>query len=499
MTSSGPDLPQLPREDAYRFRHLLIRDAAYDSLPKATRADLHRDFAAWLEEQGQSLVELDEILGYHLERACRYRAELGLRVGDELRASARRHLADAGRRALSREDLIAAAQLLRRALALVPEHELDVPLTIDLADTLIYVGKGEEGDRLLGVLAGQAAALGDPVGEICSRLAQGLLRSQLDPHGPQGSVQELVGLSEEVEPVLEAAEDHYALYLLHEAREQMAGTMGRRDTQLVELEQAAYHAHLAGLTHLAQRLVRFEGGARYFGSTPLTELLSWLEERESEHGRNWRLTHWQAVTLGMLGRFDEARPIMAEFLQILEAHGDLVNVGQYRSTLATTLELLAGDPVAAVRNGEEGCRLLEEAGERAFLSTGCTELAEALYVLDRLDEAEAWAWKGLRLGDSDDLWTQAQSRQVQAKVLARRGQHADAEALAREAVALADTTDGLAGQGHTRADLAEVLELAGRRDEATAILREALDLYERKEALVRARRVRERLAALEPA
>src|SRR4029077_2259822 len=72
-----PDRPILPREDAYRFRHLLIRDAAYDALPKATRADLHRRFAAWLEEHGQSLVELDEILGYHLEQAALYLGELG--------------------------------------------------------------------------------------------------------------------------------------------------------------------------------------------------------------------------------------------------------------------------------------------------------------------------------------------------------------------------------------------------------------------------------------
>ena len=72
-----PDKPQLPGEDAFRFRHLLIRDAAYDALPKATRAELHQRFADWLEEHGDDLVELDEILGYHLEQAARYRAELG--------------------------------------------------------------------------------------------------------------------------------------------------------------------------------------------------------------------------------------------------------------------------------------------------------------------------------------------------------------------------------------------------------------------------------------
>ena len=65
------------------FPPLLIRDAAYDALPKATRADLHERLASWLEQHGIELVELDEILGYHLEQACRYRDELGLSADDE--------------------------------------------------------------------------------------------------------------------------------------------------------------------------------------------------------------------------------------------------------------------------------------------------------------------------------------------------------------------------------------------------------------------------------
>ncbi len=72
-----PDKAQFPGEDAYRFRHLLIRDAAYDALAKATRAELHERFADWLEEHGRDLVELDELIGYHLEQAYRHRTELG--------------------------------------------------------------------------------------------------------------------------------------------------------------------------------------------------------------------------------------------------------------------------------------------------------------------------------------------------------------------------------------------------------------------------------------
>ncbi|MGH2977933.1 MAG: ATP-binding protein, partial [Gaiellaceae bacterium] len=127
-----PDRPQLPREDAYRFRHLLIRDAAYDALPKATRADLHRRFADWLEEHGQTLVELDEILGYHLEQAARYLDELG-RDDAELSDEAARRLATAGRTALWRADPQAARSLLERAIAL--RRRADVHLVVDFAQS----------------------------------------------------------------------------------------------------------------------------------------------------------------------------------------------------------------------------------------------------------------------------------------------------------------------------------------------------------------------------
>ena len=85
-------------------------------------------------------------------------------------------------------------------------------------------------------------------------------------------------------------------------------------------------------------------------------------------------------------------------------------------------------------------------------------------------------------------------RQVRAKVLARRGEHAEAERLAREAVAIGEGTDSLVGQGDANADLAEVLLLAGKRDEAATALRRALERYERKGHVVLAERMRERLA-----
>ena len=108
-----PETATMPGDDAFRFRHLLIRDAAYDSLPKETRADLHERFALWIDEHVQ-LVEQDEIVGYHLEQAVLYRRELG-REDDALAGQAARRLGAAGRGALGRGDNSAAVRLLERA------------------------------------------------------------------------------------------------------------------------------------------------------------------------------------------------------------------------------------------------------------------------------------------------------------------------------------------------------------------------------------------------
>src|SRR5439155_5749992 len=137
-----PDRSQLAGEDGFRFRHLLIRDAAYDALPKATRAELHERFATWLEEHGAELVELDELLGYHLEQACSYRAELGMPSDDELAGAARRRLTAAGRRAKLRQDNAAAVSLLERAVALVRPAEIDLALEVDIVDALFETGRG---------------------------------------------------------------------------------------------------------------------------------------------------------------------------------------------------------------------------------------------------------------------------------------------------------------------------------------------------------------------
>ncbi|MGL6278834.1 MAG: AAA family ATPase, partial [Gaiella sp.] len=116
-----PDRTQIPGDDAFRFRHLLIRDTAYETLPKATRADLHERFADWVESH-TVLLERDEIVGYHLEQAAKYRRELD---PSDQRASlvaerASERLGTAGIAAYEREDCHATRNLLGRAVAVAP-------------------------------------------------------------------------------------------------------------------------------------------------------------------------------------------------------------------------------------------------------------------------------------------------------------------------------------------------------------------------------------------
>jgi len=163
------------------------------------------------------------------------------------------------------------------------------------------------------------------------------------------------------------------------------------------------------------------------------------------------------------------------------------------------VEMWAGDPAAAAAFGAEGCRLLDELGEHSVLSTAAGMLAQALYALDRLEEADQWAGRAAEFGASDDAITQMLWRQVRSKVLARRGKVDEAERLAREAVAVSEKTDFLDAQGDAQADLAEVLSLAGRPNEAAAVLAQALARYERKGNLVSTRRAQTRLAELQDA
>jgi tetratricopeptide (TPR) repeat protein len=478
-----PDKPQLAGEDGFRFRHLLLRDAAYESLPKAMRADLHGRYATWLEREG-TLVELDELLGYHLEQACRYRAELGL-PDDQLASAARRRLTAGGHRAALRQDYGAAVSLFERAATLLPPTEFDLALEKELGDALVWTGRSDEALRRADALAERASAAGDQIGELCGRILASEHRTHLEPE----NATEGLALIEQALPVFQAAGDDLALYIAYHGFAAMTESW---DAALEALERAAVHARQAG--HASPSSLGWRAGGRFFGTTPVSELLAWLDENEPPAGRDHFLRAYRAGALAMLGRFDEARAILAETRAELAERGRTVLLANITAGESVWVELWAGDPAAAAEFGAEGWRLYEELGERGFMPNAGGHLADALYALDRLDEADAWAGRAAELDTSASAW---KWRQVKAKVLARRGEHAEGERLAREAVAIVEENDSLDRQGDAYADLAEVLALAGKPDEAASALEQALERYERKENRVSARRAHERLAKLQ--
>jgi tetratricopeptide (TPR) repeat protein len=191
----------------------------------------------------------------------------------------------------------------------------------------------------------------------------------------------------------------------------------------------------------------------------------------------------------MAGSFAEARELAAANRQVLEELGLRVTAASSAETYGI-VEMLAGDPVAAEREVAWGYETLDEIGESANFPDLAAKLADALYAQGRDDRALELSEISKRATAPDDLSAGVQWRAVQAKVLARKGDLDRAEALAREAVALAGETDFLVLRADALMDLAEVLRFAEREGETAPVLEQALELYEQKGNVVGAERAR---------
>ena len=339
-----PTRTLLPGEDAFRFRHLLIRDTAYDGLPKAARAELHAQFALWLEERAGELVEIDEILGHHLEQACRYRAELGLPIAEALRETARSRLSAAARSAVLRNDHHAAVSFFRRAAVLVPADEIDLSLEVELSNSLFHAGEGDEASRRARELAERGAAREDHVAELCGWIREGWLQIQFEPEGATDRLEATIA---EAMPVLEAAGDHVALFVAYEALSQVANTRAQMDAVVDAHDRAAAHASQAGLPY---RLLTSQARGRLTGRTPVSEILAWIDEQDPAEV-DASMQPVRAEALAMLTRFDEARAILAEQRSVQAERGRSIDLATTLGFDTVELELLAGDYAAAVRFG----------------------------------------------------------------------------------------------------------------------------------------------------
>jgi predicted ATPase/class 3 adenylate cyclase len=487
---------------AFRFHHILVRDAAYQSLLKRARATLHERFVEWAEpvnrERGRE-TEFEEILGYHLEQAVRYRSELGP-LDDQGRSIAVRaatKLAAAGRRAFARGDTPAACNLLRRGAALLgADDPMRIELVGELADALMEEGSFEEAAAAVTETAEGAARIGDA--RLAARATLG--RRTLDLHVSEVALtEESIADAMATIPVFEAAGDSGGsarawrlLMIIH-------GTTGAYDRAAEAARQVVDLASAAGDMRLAARGAVGYAVTALHGATPATEALKECEELAAEVSGDRKA---EAVILGVLaqlhameGRFDRGRELYRRALEMLNDLGPSVTAAS-TSTESSRVELLAGDLEAAERELRRDDEALAALGDRFYRSTVAAMLAGVLDLRGSLDEAERLSEVAETLSDEDDVVSQVLWRVARARVYARRGRHDDAEPLIRRAIELTLQTVDITLQADVLVDLATILRLAGRDSEAAAPLAEALALYQRKGDLVSAGRITEMTAAV---
>ncbi len=487
-------------DDGFRFGHILIRDAAYEAVPKLLRAELHERFATWLERMvGGRDTEYEEILGYHLEQAHRYQVELG--HGAEARRLAElagQRLASAGIRASGREDIPAAINLLTRAAGLLPLDDLRrLDLLPELGIALTEAGELAKAELTLEEAEKRAEGTGNEIAVWRAKIAHlglptwtGAVASDQAIARAEAAVAACSRLGDE----LGLARSWHLLGL-----QRMWGT-GNSAAADVAFRQALTHARRAAARREESVTLQWTIINSWFGATAASEgiqrchdVLQRSNARSVEAVARAEL----GCFLAMTGSFDEAWTSFARGRDVLQDLGRQLNVAGMSQEFFD-IAMLAGDPASAEQHLRWACDALERMGEKGFLTTRLGCLAEAIYAQGRFAEAEQLSERveAMAAHDPSDVDPQFRWRAVRAKVLARRGEYPAAETLAHESVSLIAHTDWLNQRAHLQMDLAEVLQRAGRGDEAMAAVEEAIHLYDAKENRVAATRARVRLADL---
>jgi class 3 adenylate cyclase/tetratricopeptide (TPR) repeat protein len=485
-----PD-PLLAHHEAYRFRHELIRDAAYEALPKSARAEFHERLADQLAQRTAGL-EPDEVVGYHLEQAFRCRRDLTPRSSttDPLAVRAAALLATAGSRALARLDVGAARSLLERALALSADDDPAVSLRLDLAEALFL-----SGDPGAAAVAAETADRADAAGDRSGRLRAQLMGARITALTPSDETPgadpsgALLELAAAARPEFAASGDDAALTEVWVATAWAELIRCRYGEMLDAVEHAIEHAHRAHHARWERELPVWKGSALFYGPAPVADVLSWHEEERPTHALAVRQ---RGVLEAMQGRFDVARALVAEGDRAAEELGQTIWLA-VGGMARWDVESLADDVAAAERAIRTSCELLEQLGDTGYRATATAQLAESLLLRDQLDESERQSRVAEELAAPDDRVSQALWRQVRAKLHVRAGRDADAERFAREAVALLSDTDMVDYHARAVADLAEVLRELDRADEAANELAAAIELFEAKGNRVRAERARAQL------
>jgi class 3 adenylate cyclase/tetratricopeptide (TPR) repeat protein len=480
----------VPGEDAFGFRHILIRDAAYKAIPKERRADLHEGFAAWIGRVGGDRAgEQDEIVGYHLEQAFRYREALGPpdKRARELGRQAAARLAEAGSRALGRHDVGAVANLLGRAESLLdPADPERIAMLPDLAFALWESGSTEDSRAVMSEALARAERLGDPKMNAHVSLMRWFLEDDLE-----GSHDRVRSVARRAATLFERVGDEPGLARAWHLIGMVEWDLGQAGEQLQALERALEHAQAAGDAFQTEEILLSVTAALVRGPTPVLSGIARAERIREQNPSNRAaeayMCHALAHLRARIGEFDAAREAAARYREFLQDTGQVI--GYWRAAeVLFDVEMLADETETADAVAEEAYEHLAERGDRwPYL---CAFLAQARYKLGRFAEAAQVA----EIAASSAIAVErALGLGVLARIRARNADATAAEGLIDEAVGIVERTDFLFDRGTVQLDRAEVMELLGRHDDARSARERALEMFEAKGDLVSASRTRELL------
>lgn len=478
-------------EPSYRFRHVLLRDATYEGALKSRRAEIHERFGWWLAASiGDRLTEYEELLGYHFEQAYHYVCEVG--SVDEralgLAREASEHLASAGRRAFARSDATAAANLLSRAAALLPEDNSDrLALLPELGEALNDAGRPDEADGVLRAAIEGASNAGDDLMRARAIIPWAWLRQYTAGWGEV----EMEHQAREVLPVLEAAGDHRsvagALHLLTKS----AISHGRFDDLESLIDQIITHASWGADLRREAVMRAWRCTISVWGPTPVRDgierchrALRWTERTPGTDFAVGVVNRALGVLEAMTGNFHDARMHVEKSSSIFEALG---LVGSWIATqdAAAEVELLAQCPDAAEAVLRAALDPAESQG--AYRHGIAVRLAEAALARGRVEEADDLTIRSADYRRHPDADNAASWGAIRARTLARLGRAEEALEIAREAAARVSDGGYLEARSATHVAVGEALLVS--RDPAGARIefKAALQLYRRKGDLVRPR------------
>ena len=473
----------------------MVRETVYNGLLKRARATMHAEFVKWADQANAGSDrgrEFEEILGYHLEQAYKYLAELGPidEAGAALGRDGAHRLSSAARRAFGRGDMHAAASLFKRASDLLPREDRErLGLLPEFAETLMALGRFLEARATLQEATLAAERTGDQLLSASSTVIGQFIGVLSRDSGT--STEEMLTTTQALIPVLEHEQANYELATAWRLITILYGVSGRYRQAGEASAKTLTYARLAGNDRLIAKVAANLAVNALLSPTPVVRGISVCERLIAEGLTDRRIELVVMCKLAQLramnGELDVARKLYVEGRSGLRDLGR--GPGSAQSVIdLLQVELLGGDLAAAEREAREDYEFLVQIGEKYYLSTAAALLSRAVRDQGRDDEALAISEVAENASAQHDFESQALWRSVRAPILARRGNATGAEELARAAVSIVQEAEAPHLTADALTELASVLQIVGKIDEARSTAHEAVELFRLKGCVYSANR-----------